>query len=352
MNFAFPLAFLLFAPLLFTAWRLLRRGRNCGIKFSFSHFVKSGRSHRAVIGQFAPHIMIAALAFLIVALARPRTQLARSSRTVDAISIAMIVDISESMNALDLAPKEVLAGKADFTLEMTRLAVVKKLFAKFVERRPDDLISLVTFGGYAAARVPLTADHAALLSSLKAVAIPPTSVDESGRLIAQDEKMTAVGDGLATALECLKDSKPKSKIAILLSDGVSNTGAVTPEQATAIAAKLGIKVYTIGVGTRAFSTPFVRTDIFGRKTVGMASMAFDEKELKRIARETGGMYFPVNDESALDKALSEIDALEKTTLEADVYDRWDEHFKAFLFLGVALVFIAVTLSMVAYRRLA
>ena len=352
MNFGFPLAFLFLLPLGFAAWRVFRRARKTGIKFSKVSSIVIEPSWRHRVLNLTPYLTIASLTLLVFALARPRTQLSRSSRTVDAISIAMVVDISNSMNALDLAPKEVLQGKADFTLDMTRLSVVKKLFADFVKNRPDDLISLTTFGGYASTRVPLTADHAALLGVLKGVQIPSVALDEKGDMIAPDELMTAVGDGLARGIMSVKDSKPKSKIVILLSDGLSNTGAVEPKEASKIAADLKIKVYTIGVGTDSSNTPVIVRDFLGRQRVTYARLSFDENELKRIAKETEGMYFRVNDRAALEKALSEINELETTKLEADVYDRYDEHFQAFLVSGVVLLFAALSLSMFANRRLA
>lgn len=284
---------------------------------------------------------------LILAAARPRTSLAHEKKSVDSIAIAMTVDVSGSMEALDLTPK----GEK-FSADTTRLAVVKKLFAEFVEKRPDDLIGLITFGGYASTRSPLTADHEALLNCLKGVEIPTVALDAHGNVIAQDEAMTAIGDGLATALARLKDAKPTSKIVILLSDGVSNTGAVEPDEAAATAAKMGIKVYVIGVGTKASHTPIIDTDMFGRKVVRYVSMSFDEKQLKGIAQKTGGRYFAVNDRDALVSALEEIDQLETTEIEADIYDRWSEHFAIFLLVGAFLVLIAVSLSMSAARRMA
>lgn len=348
MTFASPWMFAFFLPLAFAAWRLLRRGRSSGIRFSgFSRIPHGAAGFRARISSLSPFVLLAALSLLVVAAARPRSPLARGKKTVDAIAIAMTVDVSGSMDALDLTPK----GEK-FSEETTRLAVVKKLFAKFVESRPDDLIGLVTFGGYAATRSPLTADHRALLNVLKGVKIPSVAVDAQGNAIAQDEAMTAIGDGLATALARLKDSKPKSKIVILLSDGVSNTGAVEPDEAAAAAAKMGIKVYSIGVGTRARRTPIIGTDFFGRRTIQYADMTFDEGQLKSIARKTGGTYFPVNDRDSLENALEEIDKLETTRIDSDAYDRWNEHFPAVLFAGALLAFLAVTLSMASSRRMA
>ena len=349
MSFASPWVLAVLAPLAAAAaWRLLRRGRKAGVRFSaFSRVPPGSAGWRAKVAAATPFIMLLGLALLAAAAARPRTPLAHGKRSVDAIAMVMTVDVSGSMDALDLTPR----GEK-FSRETTRLAIVKKLFAKFVESRPDDLIGLVTFGGYAATRSPLTADHEALLNVLKGVEIPSIAHDAQGRAIAADEQMTAVGDGLATALARLKDAKPKSKVVILLSDGVSNTGAVEPDEAAAAAAKMGVRVYAIGVGTRAARTPFFARDFFGRQTVTYADMTFDEKQLKSIAKTTGGTYFPVNDRDALESALEEISELETTRLESDTYDRWNEHFAPFLFSGAVLTLAAVSLSMSASRRMA
>lgn len=348
MSLASPWMLLLGLPLAFAAWRLLRRGRRSGIRFpALNRLPAKTAGWRAKVAALTPLILLAGLASLVVASARPRTPLARQSRLVDALAIVMTVDVSGTMDALDLTPKG-----ARYTRETTRLAVVKKLFAKFVERRPDDLIGLVTFGGYAATRAPLTADHPALLSVLKGVEIPSVAFDAQGRAIGGEEQLTAIGDGLATALARLKDAKPKSKVIILLSDGASNAGAVEPDEAAATAKKMGVKVYAIGVGTKSRRTPFFGQTLFGSPTIAYADTAFDEKQLKSIAATTGGMYFPVNDPDALKKALEEIDQLETTRLEADAFDRWDEHFVPFLLVGAALVLLAVSLSVVATRRLA
>lgn len=348
MSFANPWLLLLFLPLGFAAWRLLRRGRKRGIRFSaVARLPAPAAGWRARVAALTPFVLLAGLALLVLAAARPRTSLARERKSVDALAIVMTVDVSGSMDALDLTPK----GER-FSRQTTRLAVVKKLFAEFVEKRPDDLIGLVTFGGYAATRSPLTADHAALLNVLKGVEIPSVALDAQGRPISRDEQMTAIGDGLATALARLKDAKPKTKIAILLSDGVSNTGAVEPDEAAAAASKMGVKVYAIGVGTRARRTPIIGRDFFGREVVQYADMTFDEKQLRSIAKRTGGTYFAVNDRDSLEKALDEIDQLETTRLDADVFNRWREHFVPFLLAGTLLVLFAVSLSMSATRRLA
>ena len=345
MSFAWPLCFLLGVPLALAAWRMLRRGRRAGIKFApVRRLPARTAGWRARVANLAPWFFLAGAALLIIAAARPRTSLARSSRSVDAIAIAMAVDVSGSMEALDFTARGA-------STEKTRLDVVKEMFAKFVEARPDDLIGLVTFGGFASTRAPLTADHEVLLHVLKGVQVPSVAYDANGRPVDQEEQMTAIGDGLATAIARVKDADMKSKIVILLSDGVSNTGAVEPDAAAAAAAKLGIRVYTIGVGTRSNRTPFRVRDMFGRSAIQYADMSFDESQLKSIASKTGARYFGVRDEGGLKAALEEIDSLEKTTLDRTAYQRWNEYFPWFLVPGAALLLLAVSLQMFASRRL-
>ena len=345
MSFAWPLCFLLSVPLALAAWRMLRRGRRAGIKFApVRRLPARTAGWRARVANLAPWFFLAGAALLIIAAARPRTSPARSSRSVDAIAIAMTVDVSGSMEALDFTPRGA-------STEKTRLDVVKEMFAKFVEARPDDLIGLVTFGGFASTRAPLTADHEVLLHVLKGVQVPSVAYDANGRPVDQEEQMTAIGDGLATAIARVKDADMKSKIVILLSDGVSNTGAVEPDAAAAAAAKLGIRVYTIGVGTRSNRTPFRVRDMFGRSAIQYADMSFDESQLKSIASKTGARYFGVRDEGGLKAALEEIDSLEKTTLDRTAYQRWNEYFPWFLVPGAALLLLAVSLQMFASRRL-
>ena len=218
MTLAHPYTLLLLLPLAFAAWRLLRRTSGANLKFSAVARLPVRQSGwRRLLAAAAPWMMLAALAVLVVAAARPRTPLARQKKSVDAIAIVMAVDVSGSMLALDLAPRGTdFTRPASEVSKWTRLNVVKKMFADFVDKRPDDLIGLVAFGSYASVRVPLTADHTSLLNALKAVEIP----DGDG------EAETAIGDGLSVALLRIKDAKPKSKIVVLLSDGENNNGAV------------------------------------------------------------------------------------------------------------------------------
>ncbi len=339
MNLANPWALLMALPLAIAAWRLLRRARRSGVRYSaIARLPAKSAGWRARLAALTPYVMIAGLSMMVVSSARPRSPLSRQDKSVDSIAIAIAVDLSGSMLALDLTPK----GQK-FSMDTTRLAIAKKLFAEFVEKRPDDLIGLVTFGTYAATPSPLTADHDALLNVLKGVEIP---------FLDEGEQLTAIGDGLATALARLKEARPKSKIVILLSDGENNTGAVEPDEAAKAAAAMGIKVYAIGVGTRSQRTPVLTPTPFGRMTIQYANMEFDEHQLKSIASTTGGKYFSVNDRDSLEEALEEIDNLETTRIETSTYERYAEHFPPFLLAGALLILVATSLSMLAVRRLA
>ena len=343
MTFATPLAFLLLFPWAVAAWRLYRTGTRAGVLFAPTHRlpVKTA-GWRVAVARVAPFLFLAGSLSLIIAAARPRTTLAREHRSVNAIAIGMVVDVSGSMEALDLTPQ----GQ-DYK---TRLDVVKEMFAKFVEARPDDLIGLVTFGGYASTRAPLTADHRALIHVLKGVEIPHAQVDGQGRPVDQEETLTAIGDGLATGVARLTDAEPKTRIIILLSDGDSNTGIITPDQAADAAAKSDVRVYTIGVGSNS-RAPFKTRDMFGREVIGYAQVSFDETQLKSIAQKTRGRYFSVRDNDGLKNALNEINTLETTKIDRQVYERFDEHFVGFLLWGAALAALAITLNMNLTRRL-
>lgn len=341
-NFATPLAFILLLPWALAAWRLYRTGKKAGVLFApAARLPLKTAGWRVAIARFLPALFLLASLLLILAVARPRTTLTREHRSVNAIAIEMIVDVSGSMEALDLSPQ----------LDKTRLDVVKEMFATFISKRSDDLIGLVTFGGYASTRAPLTADHRALVHVLKGVEIPKSRLDGQGRPVDQEETMTALGDGLSTGLARLQDSEPKTRLVVLLSDGESNTGIIQPDQAAEAAAKLGIRVYTIGVGSSNNRTPFRTRDIFGRQSIGYMNLAFNEPQLKSIAEKTQARYFNVRDLEGLKRALEEISKLETTKINRDVYERYNEHFVDFLLWGAALIVLAITLHMALTRRL-
>lgn len=316
---------------------MLRRSRGQALRFSaLSRVAAKSPGWRKALAAAAPFLAIAGLALAVAAAARPRVPFARETRNVDAIAIMIAIDVSGSMSALDLTPPGVR-----YSEDTTRLAVVKRLFADFVEKRPDDLVGVVSFGTFATVRAPLTADHRTLLSILGAIGIPDDP----------EEGETALGDGLSVALLRLKDAKPSSKIVVLLSDGACNNGVVDPDDAAEAASKMGARVYTIGVGTNAAVAPRIVRDSRGGKMVVSYPSGFDEAQLRDIARKTGGKYYAANDSGAIEKALKEIDKLEKTQLEAEVWDRWHERFPAFLLAAAACLLLSAVFALASCRRL-
>ncbi len=346
MNFATPLAFLLFIPIAFAAWRMLRRSkRPRAIPFAPMRFMPRNKSGwRGLLATAIPYFFLAAIVLLVISAARPQTRFSKETRSVDAIAIAMVVDVSGSMQALDLAKNPNAADAPN------RLDVVKEEFAAFISERPNDLITLITFGGFASTRCPLTADHGTVMQYLAAVNIPGLAAEDEGRQVSNEETLTAVGDGLTTACARLKDSELKSKIVVLLSDGVSNTGIVTPAEAAKIAKELGIKVYTIGVGSNSGRAPFRARDFFGRTTIAYGQVEFDEAELRNIAETTGGQYYNVRSRDKFTDVMEEIDRLETTAVESEVYYNYDEHFHIPLICGAVLAIAASFLSILLIHK--
>ncbi len=345
-QFANPSNFLLIFPLAAAAWWVYARRIRQGIRFApMSRIPHHGHSWRTTAALILPALTIAGLLLLIIAMARPRTMLAKSRKTSDVIAIQMVVDVSGSMEALDLSKKTPTGVKYK-----TRLDVVKEAFADFVEKRDDDLIGLISFGGYVSTLAPMTTDHDALRHVLDGVQTPKQAFDSNGNIINRDELMTAIGDALATACARIENADPVSRIIVLLSDGENTTGMIKPDKAIEIASKLGIKVYTIGVGSTG-RAPFWATDRMGRKIVDYANVRMDEPMLRKIANETNGSYFNVKDEKGLEKALSKINELETTRIEQDIYRQYRELFTHFLFPGMALILLGLTLNMTLTRRL-
>lgn len=344
-RFASPLAFLLLIPLGFALWRVFRRGSRSALLFAPMHRLPARTAGwRSVAARLLPYLFALGMLLLVFAAARPQTFLSREKRTADALAIAMAVDVSGSMEALDLTPGNPAAPGAQ-----TRLDVVKEMFARFIGQRPDDLVALVAFGGYASTRSPLTADHEALLQILKATEIPGSEAGDQGRVVSQEELLTAIGDGLATACARLQDAEPKNRIVVLLSDGESNTGIITPAQAADTAAKLGVRVYTIGVGSTG-RAPFKARDAFGREVIAHGEVRLDEDQLKQIAEKSSGRYFNVRDNEGFRVAMDAINQLETTRITRDVYRQYNEKFLPFLLLGALLVTLGVLLNLFIVQR--
>jgi Ca-activated chloride channel family protein len=315
---------------------------NRGILFApLSRLPVRGATWQTAARWIGPVLVLAGMALCVVALSRPQTVLSHSRRQADAIAIEMVTDVSGSMQALDLSTRDA---------HRNRLDVVKDTFAQFVNERPDDLIGLVTFGGFAVTRVPLTIDHEALLRTLRAVEIPKSTYDANGQVLNSEELLTAIGDALATASARLRGAEVKSRIIVLLSDGESNTGVIKPDEAARAAKALGIKVYTIGVGSTG-RAPFIMKDMFGRDAIGYAEVTLDEDQLRRIASATGGRYFNVRDPQGLRKAMDDINKLERTRINREVYEQYSELFPYWLIPAAVLLVLGAWLNIVMVKAM-
>lgn len=332
IEFAHPWMFCLLLPWGFAVWRMLRTARVRGAVFASAAalFGTIRPGWRQRLCRLLPFTFLLGVLGLITAAAGPRTVLSKEVRSADALAVMMAIDISGSMVALDLSD-----GKYD----VTRLDVVKETFRDFLKARPEDLVGLTTFGSYAGVRSPLTADHRVLDHILSGVEIP----------LAQDEQLTAVGDGLAVSLLALKEAEPKTRIVILLSDGENNTGAVTPGEAANAAKELGIRVYTIGAGSTGVTKARVK-DFRGQEVLVDLRTSLDEKTLREIAETTGGRYANVRSPEQLAAFLETVSKLETTKLERQIYARYRSRILPWLIGGGLLSFLSAALLMALIRR--
>jgi Ca-activated chloride channel family protein len=298
-----------------------------------------------------PWLRFSALVLIVAALARPQHGLQDFRVRTEGIAVVMCLDRSGSMMALDFE----LDGE-----RVNRLEAVKRVFRDFVvgndrlAGRPDDLIGLVSFGGFAEAKSPLTLDHGALLQVLESVEIAQPVYDAQQNVInrryLEEEQATAIGDAVALAVDRLKDSSAKSKVLILLSDGKQTAGVVAPEAAAEAAREFGIKIYAIGVGSTG-RAPFPRQDPFGRTVLVPQPVELDEATLKMMAEQAGGRYFNAKDTGALQDVYTDIDKLEKTVAEGRLYTEYRELFQWLLIPGLALFILDVVLRWTRFRSL-
>ena len=316
MIFANPKYFLLLLLLIpmigWYIWKLHKSQASIQLS-TIDGFGKAPNTFRTYLRHVPFILRMLAFTFLVIALARPQTTNKWSTSTTEGIDIMMSLDISSSMLAQDLKPD--------------RLDAAKDVAASFINGRPTDNIGLVVFAKESFTQCPLTIDHAVLLNLLKDV--------QCGML----EDMTAIGHGLATAVSRLKDSKAKSKVIILLTDGSNNAGEIAPLTAAEIAKTFGIRVYTIAVGTTGEAPYPVQTAI-GVKIVPM-KVEIDETILTQIAQITGGQYFRATNNKALKEIYQEIDQMEKTKMNVQEYSKKYEEYA--LFASVALAFFLLEL---------
>ena len=272
---------------------------------------------------------IAALVFIVIALCRPQQMIEESRIETEGIDIIIAVDTSTSMLAEDFE----LKGK-----RTNRLEAVKEVVKEFIENRVSDRIGIIAFAAKAYTVSPLTLDYGWLIQTLDRVEI---GMIEDG---------TAIGSGLSSSLSRLKDTEAKSKVVILLTDGRNNVGKISPLTAAEAASALGIKVYTIGAGTKGYA-PYPDRDLFGNKVYRRVQIEIDEEALKRIADKANGLYFRATDTNSLRSIYKEIDQLEKTEIEESGYIEYKELFHLFLIPGLLLILLEVILNNTVLRRI-
>ncbi|GGW24989.1 vWA domain-containing protein [Arenibacter certesii] len=259
-------------------------------------------------------LRLLALAAIIVAMARPQTEdISTRTKTTQGIDIVMSIDVSSSMLAQDLKPN--------------RLVALKKVAAEFIDQRPNDRIGLVVYAGESYTKTPITSDKAIVQNALKEITYG--QVDDG----------TAIGLGLATAVNRLKDSKALSKVIILLTDGVNNSGFIEPQTAAELAVEFGIKTYTIAIGTNGNALSPVAYNADGSFRYAMEAVEIDEALLQSIAETTGGKYFRATDNKKLEAIYDEINKLEKTDIEEFKYYKYEEKFRPWVYLAGVLLLI-------------
>lgn len=318
MTFAYPYVLLLLLLLPLAAWLKGRRGQPPAFVYSSVQLLRAVTNiTRARSGGFLAALRWLVLALFIVALAQPRlTRFDTTKATASGVDIVVAFDMSFSMTAVDF---EIRGRPVD------RFTMAREVLKQFIDKRPNDRIGLVVFGSDAYIASPLTLDHDFLLQNLNRL-----------YLRAIDGQQTAIGSGLTTAVNRLRDLKAKSKLVILMTDGQNNAGKVSPLTAAEAAHALNIKVYTIGVG---------------RRTDGRRPEEIDEPTLIKIAESTGGKYYRADNTERFQQIYAEIDQLEKTEAEVKKMAHHKELFGWFIAVGLAVLLTEVTLGQTAFRRL-
>ena len=270
-------------------------------------------------------LRLLAVALIIIALARPQTHSENAqTKITDGIDIVMAIDVSSSMLSQDLKPN--------------RFEALKKVASQFVKDRPNDRIGLVVYAGESYTKTPVTTDKGIILSSLAELTY------------GQVEDGTAIGMGLATAVNRLKESKAKSRVIILLTDGVNNTGVIDPLIAAELAAEYGIKVYTVGIGTNGMALSPYALNPDGSIMYRMLQVEIDESLMKKIAQVTHGRYFRATNNQKLQQIYDEINKLETSKIEEFKYTEVDEKFRLLVIIATALLFLEFLLKHTVFRN--
>ena len=326
ITFAHPylLLLLLVIPLM-VVWYVLRyRKQKPALQFSNISLFRG--VHTTLRQRAYPLLFIlrmVAVGAIIIALARPQSMLSRQEMKVEGIDIVLAMDVSGSMLAEDFKPN--------------RLEAAKKVAADFIDGRKNDRMGLVVFAGEAFTQVPLTIDHNVLLKQLSTL--------KDGMM----KDGTALGDGLATAINRIKDSEAKSKVIILLTDGINNQGAVDPQSAAEIAALYNIRLYTIGVGTQGLA-PYPFRDQFGRKRYQNIPVELDENLLTQMAQSTvDGQYFRATNKKSLQQIFKQIDEMEKSKIDVTQYAQTKDEYQGWLILAAIALLFEILLALFYFR---
>ena len=315
---------LVLIPMIILWYVLKRNSQHASVQMSSLE----GFQDHSILSKLKPILLVLRLisvALIVIALARPRTvDVSTKTKTNKGIDIVMAIDISASMLAKDLRPN--------------RLDALKDVASKFIKGRPNDRIGLVLYAGESYTKTPITSDKSIVLGSLSEV--------KYDRRVSGG---TAIGMGLATAVNRLKDSKAKSKVIILLTDGVNNFGTIDPKIASQLALNFNIKVYTIGLGTNGNALSPVGINLNGSFSYRRVKVEIDEKLLKEIAATTGGKYFRATNNEKLKAIYSEINKLEKTEVEEFKYYNYEEKYRALVLLALALFLVESLLRLTIFR---
>lgn len=313
LEFESPWFFLLLVIIPFMIWWHFRNFESSAANINLPNVdaIDGVKSIKSKIYKWLPLLRWLATAAFIVALARPQLVLKEEEVKAEGIDIVLVMDLSSSMLSRDFNPD--------------RLSVSKEVAKQFVDKRQYDRIGLAVFAGESFTQCPLTSDHKILKEFLDQL--------QCGLL----EDGTAIGMGLAAAVNRLKESESKSKVVILLTDGVNNAGYIKPMQAAEIAEQIDVKVYTIGVGTMGEAIAPIQRRSDGTYVFGRSRVEIDEELLTEIARLTGGRYYRATNQAALEEIYNQIDQLEKTEIEVNVLTRYKNEFRIFLSIGLILL---------------
>jgi Ca-activated chloride channel family protein len=312
--------------------RAAKKRREAAVRFSSIRNLKRLKPSKSLyLRRGVEALRLVTVALLLLAMVRPQTGRTQTSVRTEGIDIILVLDTSGSMQGLDLDSDRPIQQRRN------RLEVAKAVVEEFITRRDNDQIGLVVFGNQAFTQCPLTLDHGIVATFLERVDIG----------IAGDG--TAIGDALGTAVKRLQNSQAKSKVAIVLTDGRNNAGTLSPGKAAEVAQAFGVKVYTIGAGSRE-PAPFLMDSLFGQRVV-YQNVEIDEESLTRVAETTGGAYFRAEDADALNQIYEQIDQLEKTEITTSSYMEYNERFRWFVIPALGLLLLEVLLLGTRFRKL-